>query len=109
MKIIKGLVAIGGLFIMVMIAAAFIGLGSAASHDQKTSDRVAANWAGVYVGESKADVRAALGKPDDVTTSTSSNFEGGTTRYDSWTYGTLASTSYSVDFIDGTVESKTTI
>ena len=64
----------------------------------------------VQVGMSESDVKAIVGKPDDTTHSESSDFEGGTDTYDSWMYGTLSgSTTYSVDFLNGVVESKTSI
>jgi hypothetical protein len=84
-------------------------LGSKVNHDQKTSDRVAANWDQITVGMSESEVTDLIGEPDDKSTSTSSDFEGGTTTMDIWEYGTLADTTYSITFSDGTVEDKSTL
>jgi hypothetical protein len=109
-KIISGL--IGG-FVVIIIGVAVIGgiasVGSSVNHDQNTSNRVSQVWSQVHVGQSENQVRSLLGKPDDSQHSESSDFEGGTDRYDSWMYGTLAGTTYSVDFLNGVVQDKSSM
>ena len=63
----------------------------------------------VKVGMSQSEVKSLLGKPTDTMASESSDFEGGTSTYDSWTYGSYLSgdqTLWSLDFIDGKLQSK---
>jgi hypothetical protein len=51
----------------------------------------------------------ALGKPDDATTSSTTDYEGDVRHYDTWMSSTLGSTTYSVDFINGHANSKSTV
>jgi len=105
-KLIKGLVSLAMLLVLVIVIVSLFSLGSAANHDQKSSKNVAPLWSRIQIGDTEDEVRTFLGKPDDATTSTSDNFEGGTDTYDTWTYGTLADTTYSLDFTNGRLTSK---
>jgi hypothetical protein len=96
---------LGGAVCLIILVAA-LNLGKAANHDQNTSNRVAGLWSQVYIGESESDVRSVLGKPDDTSTFTTSNFSGGTDKMDTWMYGTLSSNTYSLDFTNGKVTDK---
>lgn len=106
MKVLKGLTTIVFALVAIFIILAVVGMSKAVNKGQNESKAVAPYWSQIYVGESEADVKSILGKPSDVYTSTSDNFQGGTDTFDSWTYGVLGDTTYSLDFMNGTLQSK---
>ena len=110
MKVIKIIIGIPILLIALFIIIALFSLGNKVNHDKKTSDRVAQLWNQVYVGESMAEVKQLLGEPDDVSTQDSTDFQGGVIHGQMWMYGTLSgTTTYSIDFMNGVVDSKDTL
>jgi hypothetical protein len=109
MKAIKAALTLFALAFCIIIIVGIANVGKAVNHDQQTSDNVSAVWSQVHVGQSKSTVQAILGTPDDTTTMQMSNFNGGTDTQITWMYGTLGSTTYSVDFINGIVDSKSSI
>jgi len=108
-KIVVGGAAAMFLLICVVAVIGIASVGNAVNHDQHTSDRVSQVWSQIYVGESKAEVRDVLGEPDDKSTFTTTNYEGGTDRMDDWMYGTLGETTYTVSFVNGVVDSKSSL
>jgi len=104
-KILSGAACI----VVVLIGIGLFNVGKTVNHDQNTSDRVSSVWSQVQVGMSEDEVRSILGTPDDETHFTTSNFNGGTDKDDTWMYGTLSDTTYSVDFINGVVDSKSSM
>ena len=109
MKALKVMVMVVVLVIAVSVIAGLGSLGNKVNHDQATADSVKANWSSVTIGMSESEVRSMLGKPSDVSTTTSAGLYGGTDTLDMWMYGTLASTTYSLDFDNGKLTDKSTL
>lgn len=109
MKVLKIIIGAIVAFFLISAIIGLVSVGNKVNHDNQTSKNVGHVWSLVHVGQTKSEVRGILGKPDDTTKSESSNFEGGTDTYETWMYGTLGSTTYSVDFINGRVESKSSL
>jgi hypothetical protein len=101
------------LALIAIIVVAFASTGCAAVDDlnqaHQSSNRVTKVWNQIHVGMSASEVRSILGKPDKVEALDMDNFEGGTTHSETWMYGGLDNTFYSVDLTDGIVSSKGSI
>lgn len=74
--------------------------------EQWMKDNIPSLYQKVKMGMSKGEVKAIMGKPDDVTTSVS-EFMGDETRTDDWSYGGLMDDyTYSLSFTDGVLDHK---
>lgn len=82
---IKWLLILGVLVIVAVVIVAIVGLGKGVAHGDKTYARVTPLMVHVHVGETRAQVRAQLGKPDSTQ---SSQTAGEADVY--WYYGVLS-------------------
>lgn len=102
-RTIKWALILGALVIVVIIIAAVIGLGSAASDSDKSSAQVSrAKFAAVKTGMAKPAVRTLLGKPERTDETQVNDLS-----MECWYYGILsADGSYQFCFDNGKLASK---
>ncbi len=100
---IKWLLIIGALIIVVVIIAAIVGIGKESEKSEKSSQQVTpAKYAAVKDGQSEAEVRALLGKPEETDTINVKGFG----KSDCWYYGILAQQTTQICFQGGAVDYK---
>lgn len=99
---IKWLVIAVFALVAVIIVAAVVGLGKAASDADTQSTNVSAHISEIQLGMTRPEVRAIVGKPDST-----QHMESGGTVEDLWYFGTLSSKgSYQFVFEDGRLTAK---
>ena len=106
----KWITILGVLAIVVVVIAVIIGLGSAADESQEAADRVDPEaFAEIEPGDSRREVRQALGEPESDQESEVAGIEEldvESTRFDCWYWGVLTESPYQVCFENGSVVTK---